>query len=200
MHYPPVNEEGANICSWKLSCPVQPLPFRRGGRGYLVDEELLHAGCRLGVGQSLFYVLVEEVRVEGYHLIEAEELVHLPRCSSACPEEDHGEGGRRRKGAEDEVLRGALFLLEQRTVQLEGELVVDLHKEPLGATHLRRGRRETLVVLGDRGQFRRRSSIVTVVAVMSMVHLVVGVRVVVVIVVVVTLMMGTAVMFMACVA
>ena len=102
-----------------------------------------------GVGD----VLVEEVRVEGDHLVEAEQRVHLPRGRPARPEEHHGEGRGHREGAEDEALGTAA--LEEVVVQPEGEVVVDLHEEPLGAAHLRHGRRQTLVVLWDGGKLGR---------------------------------------------
>lgn len=110
------------------------------------------------------------MRVEGDHLVEPEQLVHLPRGGASRPEEHHGEGGRHREGAEDEALGGAA-LLEERVVQPKGEVVVDLHEEALGAAHLCRGRRQTLVVLGDGWKFYRRP--VVVVAVMTVVPLVV---------------------------
>ena len=138
---------------------------------------MLHAGRRLSVGQGLGHVLEEEVRIEGDHLVEAEQLVHLPGGRSARPEEHHGEGRRRREGAEDEALGAAL--LEERVVQPEGEVVVDLHEEALRAAQPRRGRRQTLVVLGDSGKFYRRPmvvvAVVAVVAVVSLVGVIIAV-------------------------
>ena len=160
---------------------------------YLVDEKLLDAGRRLRAGQSLGHVLEEEVRVEGDHLVEAEQRVHLPRGRPARSEEHHGEGRRHREGAEDEALGTAA--LEEVVVQPEGEVVVDLHEEPLGAAHLRHGRRQTLVVLGDGGKLGRRPVIVValVVAVVPfmvtmMLPLMVMVTIVLVVVVMVAVM------------
>ena len=128
---------------------------------HLVDEKLLHAGRRLRVGQSLGHVLEEEMRVEGDHLVEAEQRVHLPRGTPPRPEEHHGEGRRHREGAEDEALGAAL--LEERVVQPKGEVVVDLHEEALGAAQLCRGRRQTLVVLRDGWKFYRGPMVVVAV-------------------------------------
>ena len=164
--------------------------------GYLVDEKLLDAGGRLCVRQSLGHVLEEEMRVEGDHLVEAEQRVHLPRGPPARTEEQHGEGRRYREGAEDEALGAAI--LDERVVQPEPKVVVDLNEEALGAAHPGCGRRQTLVALRYGWKFYRRSVVVMVMVIMVplMVTMVLLMVTMVAIMVPIVLLMVTIVLLM----